>query len=152
MLMAKGHGWGCRVASCSNAFELEKTGVEVTGVGGVVVCKCDGVVTVRHLAGNHLFQIALNYFSKAGTQLSYQPHCLLSAQEARGLPREFAWWQQGALLLCPQRDHRIHAGGAAGGDEAGDGGDQSEQAGDDQINKWIERFDLEQNGLKRLRR
>lgn len=53
-------------------------------------------------------------------------------------------------LLRPQRNHRIHAGGAAGGDEARYRRYQGEQAGDDQVDKWIQRFDLEQDGFKRL--
>src|SRR5436190_15496764 len=54
-------------------------------------------------------------------------------------------------LLRPQRFHRIHAGSAASGDKAGHCGYQSEQAGDGQVNSWIERLDLEQDVLKRGR-
>ena len=83
------------------------------------------------------------WFFAAGRYLgSDTPHdCLVTC---RRIPPESALIHRpcAVRLFRPQRDHRIHAGGAAGGDEAGDRGDQGKQAGDDQVYKRVERFDL----------
>lgn len=52
-------------------------------------------------------------------------------------------------LLGSQCQHWIHAGGAAGGDEAGNRGDQGEKAGDRQVYGWIERLHLNREVLQR---
>ena len=48
------------------------------------------------------------------------------------------------VSLCAQRFHRIHPGGAAGGDEAGQGGDGAEQENDGAVDPEIERVHFEE--------
>src|SRR5437870_1844061 len=55
-------------------------------------------------------------------------------------------------LLITQRDHWIDAGGAARGNEAGNGRNCSEQCRDREINRGIKRVNFEQNVFQRRRR